>query len=126
MPVYCFKCSVCGHEFDTILSIKDRMVDQPCLTCGGKTEKMITKVNFNLVGDNWPSKAYRIKEQGLKRREVMTKRMETRIKDQPLATLVPNVGGEETGSWSEARKLAASKGKDSSSYQSMVDKETKR
>ena len=127
MPVYSFKCLDCDNRFDEVLTIKDRNNPVKCKSCdSGNTQRTITKVNFNLTGDNWPSKAYRIKEYGLKRREEMQKKMEGRIKDQPLASLVPNVGGEVTDSWSDAAKLASSRGKDSSSYQSMIDKESKK
>jgi hypothetical protein len=36
---------------------------------------------------------------------------------------VPNVGGEEVGSWSEAAKLAKDKGLNTSSYEPMIAKE---
>ena len=35
----------------------------------------------------------------------------------------PNVGGEQVDSWSEAQRLAQSRGKDASSYDSLVKKE---
>ncbi len=41
----------------------------------------------------------------------------------PISTLLPNVGGEVVDSWSEAKKLAESKGKVSETYDHMVKKE---
>ena len=44
-------------------------------------------------------------------------------RDGPGITLAPNVSGERVESWADAQKLAASKGKDTSSYESLVRKE---
>ena len=48
-----------------------------------------------------------------------------RRNDAPTATLAPNVDGERVGSWSDAAKLAKSKGKDASGYEARARKEKK-
>ena len=44
-------------------------------------------------------------------------------RDAPGMRLAPNVDGERTGTWTEAKKLAESKGKDASSYDPMIKRE---
>lgn len=125
MPVYCYKCNSCEKPFELALPLKECRVPQKCPECdSADTQKVITRVNFNLVGDNWPSKSYRIKEYGVKRREVMMKRMESKIREEPIATLVPNVGGEVFDTWKEAKSYAGCEGKDTLTYKEMVDKES--
>jgi hypothetical protein len=46
-----------------------------------------------------------------------------RKREAPGVRLAPNVEGERVGSWSEAKKLAESKGKDGSTYEPMIRKE---
>jgi hypothetical protein len=41
----------------------------------------------------------------------------------PGGRLVPNVGGEEVDSWAEATKLAKSRGKDTTEYETQARKE---
>jgi len=58
-----------------------------------------------------------------KRTDHFKRKTEEQKRDAPPVTLAPNVDGERTDTWVEARKLAASKGKDPSSYDKMVKKE---
>ncbi len=44
-------------------------------------------------------------------------------RDAPAVTLAPNVDGERVDSWSDAQKLAKSKGKNADSYNALVQKE---
>lgn len=46
MPVYEFKCNVCGFKFEEILSIKDS--NPKCSKCNNQTEKLISKF-FGIV-----------------------------------------------------------------------------
>jgi len=95
-----------------------------CPTCGVQAQRVIASVRgFNLAGDNWPSKAGRIKDQMRKKNQRLSAKSNEKRVDQPGMTLAPNVEGERVGSWGEAQKLAASKGKDTSSYEPMVQKE---
>ena len=59
------------------------------------------------------------------RRAVYKSRSDEKLREQPGMKLVPNVGGEEVGSWSEAAKLAKDQKKDVSTYQAMASKEKK-
>jgi hypothetical protein len=96
---------------------------QTCETCGAVAKKMVTAVNFNLSGDDWPSKNERIKKQMAAKNKTLTSKQNTRQREQPQVKLVPNVGGERVESWGEAKKLAESQGKDTSTYDPLVKKE---
>jgi len=84
---------------------------------------MVSNVGFILKGDGWTGKNMRIKRQmSSKNRRLATKENEMK-RDAPNVSLAPNVDGERVGSWAEARKLAASQGKNTASYDSYVRKE---
>lgn len=124
MPTYEFRCPQCSGDFERILRLSEYDIPQMCPTCGVQAQRVIASVRgFNLAGDNWPSKAGRIKDQMRKKNQRLSAKSNEKRVDQPGMTLAPNVEGERVGSWGEAQKLAASKGKDTSSYEPMVQKE---
>ncbi len=51
MPIYNYKCEVCGHVFSVLKDINDSS-EVKCEKCGGKTKKLISKVavKFNAPG----------------------------------------------------------------------------
>lgn len=74
-------------------------------------------------GDGWTSKNLRIKGQ-MKRKNDRLLRKERDFKnDGGVPKLSPNVGGELVDSWSEAQRMARSRGKDESTYEPMVRQE---
>lgn len=57
MPIYEYKCSACGNEFE----YQQRMADPPkseCESCGGKLEKLISRTSFALKGSGWYKDLY--------------------------------------------------------------------
>lgn len=118
MPTYEFQCPTCGEAFERRLSISDE-APQKC-ECGAVAKRLISGINFILSGESWPSKAGRINEQMRKKNERLDRKQAVLKREAPVATLVPNVGGERTDTWAEAQKLAVSKGKDSASYDTHV------
>jgi len=126
MPFYEYVCEACESHFDKKQSVADRDVPVECPDCGEETSKRaVTGSRFNFVGDDWASKNNRVKGQmAAKNRKLKAKEREL-INDGgvPGGKLVPNVGGERADSWSEASKLAKSKGKDSSGYDKMASKD---
>ena len=122
MPTYAYKCTTCETEFDRILPISRYAEPQTC-DCGSPANKQVTSVNFTLPGDGWASKNGRVESQMRRRSQGASKRQEEMRREAPGVRLVPNVEGERVGSWSDAKKLAESKGKDTSSYEPMVRKE---
>lgn len=122
MPVYEYECPKCG-AFEMVLRISQSDDPQSCPKCGEEAKKLISKTGFVLKGDNWPGKAARVRGQMRKKNRKLDAKQNERLRDQPPVTLAPNVDGERTGTWAEAKKLARSKGKDTSTYDSMVRKE---
>lgn len=51
MPTYSYKCTACGHAFDTVQSIADASLTE-CPSCGGALRKVfgLTGVTFNGTG----------------------------------------------------------------------------
>lgn len=123
MPNYEFECLKCGEDFDRVLPISQGSEPQACPKCGGETKKLISRTAFVLKGDNWPGKASRVRGQMTRKNNRLGIKQAERLREQPPATLAPNVDGERTETWGEAQQLAKSKGKDASSYEPLVRKE---
>jgi putative FmdB family regulatory protein len=121
MPTYNFKCPGCENEFETVLAMSESKSPQACPECGIVADRILGgEVDFALNGDQWPGKAIKVRGQmAEKNRQLEIKQKERHA---PIK-LVPNVGGEKVGSWSEARKIAKGLGKESSSYDALVQKE---
>lgn len=125
MPTYTYKCSSCDTQFEQVLPLANHSDPQDCPECGeGPAEQIVTSpVGFVLRGDGWTGKNIKIKGQMAgRRRRLATKEHEQKM-DAPGIHLAPNVGGERVDSWVEAKRLAKSRGKDTSSYDGMVRKE---
>lgn len=123
MPTYAYKCPSCEHAFDVRKSVSEYDSPESCPECSTEAEKQITGMRFNLPGDDWPGKNMRVNKQMAAKNARLRKKEEEIKRDAPGVTLAPNVDGERVGSWSEAKKLAESKGKDASSYDSYIRKE---
>jgi len=120
MPLYEYTCPKCGHEFESIVPFSASDTPQPCPVCGEEAEKMLSQCSFILKGDGWTGKAFKIKGQMAQK----NKRLDAKQKELPsTVTLAPNVEGERVDTWSEAKKLAASKGKVADTYDPMIRKE---
>jgi len=126
MPFYAFKCGECENQFDCRLKMAERDDPQKCPQCEAVgAQRLVTGCNFNLPGDGWASKNGRIQKQMQKKnRRLGTKKTEM-LGDgsTPGGKLVPNVGGERVETWGEAKKLAASQGKETSGYDKMAASE---
>lgn len=67
MPTYDFRCKVCGNEWEAVQKMTDpnpkcdKLVyaPDPC-SCGGDSEKVITKVPpAHFVGGGWAKDGYK-------------------------------------------------------------------
>ena len=120
MPEYSFRCSDpdCAASFSRVLAIVNRNAPQDCPECGEPAEKQVSPgVGGVLRGDVWPGKNMTVKRQMAERRARVGEREYQLKMDGPQVRLTPNVDGEQVDSWSDAARLAASKGKDPSGYE---------
>ena len=122
MPFYSFKCPECEFEFDKLYKMSNSDSIPECPNCNhDETVKIVTGCNFNLPGDDWASKNGRIKKQMTEKNKNLTQKQKERWDGK--VKLVPNVDGERVDNWSEAKKLAASKKKDTTLYDKYIKKE---
>ena len=52
MPIYEYKCTKCGKEFEEFHSITDDTIPS-CSFCKGKAKKLISRSTFHLKGTGW-------------------------------------------------------------------------
>ena len=121
MPAYPYECPKCQTQFERTLSLSDRNEPQTCPgeACDGVGKKMLGSPSFVLAGDGWTGKNIKIKGQ----MDRKNRRLDAKARDLPNQRLVPNVNGEETDTWAEAKKFAASEGKDTTGYDAFIRKE---
>jgi putative FmdB family regulatory protein len=123
MPFYAYECE-CGHAFEVMLKMSESGQHQDCPKCKSvETRKVVSRTHVIFKGDGWTDKNLRIKKQMAAKNRRLSGKENERRQEAPTATLAPNVDGERVASWKEAKKLAKSKGKNSSSYDGMVRKE---
>lgn len=118
MPTYTYECCACHESFDRTMSLSERKSPQVC-RCGGEGKMTVGMPSFVLQGDGWAGKNIKIRGQ----MESKNRKLSGKSRDLPGQRMVPNVGGEEVDTWSEAKRMAVSKGKDTSGYDTMIRKE---
>ena len=125
MPTYEYRCESCSHEFERLLRMSQSDEPQTCPECGVTPAKRRISLGtgFILSGDGWAGKNIRVAGQMAEKNRRLDAKQNEMKRDAPSVSLAPNVDGERVGSWAEAQKLAASKGKDASTYESVVRKE---
>ncbi len=52
MPIYEYRCTACGQEFEVIQKLSDRPL-RKCKECNGKLEKLLSRTSFRLKGGGW-------------------------------------------------------------------------
>ena len=52
MPIYEYKCTKCGDQFEVNQKMADDQLTQ-CGSCGGKFKKLISNTSFVLKGSGW-------------------------------------------------------------------------
>ena len=123
MPIYEYTCQECGTEFEEIIDMEDRDIPQPCTECQTLTIRGLSMPSFILKGDGWTGKNEKVRrEMQDKNRRIIPKQNEIK-REAPGVKLVPNVDGERVENWKEAKKLAESKGKVTTTYDQQVRKE---
>ena len=81
MPIYEYKCDVCGHEFEEMLHFSERDVplntpcpnrifdrnqEPQCFDCDGKVHLKMSLGSFHLKGSGWYKDGYGKKKQETK------------------------------------------------------------
>jgi putative FmdB family regulatory protein len=122
MPTYEYQCSECNKIEEHIHSMSESPVIK-CIKCDKIMEKIISRntTGFIMKGG---SEAINWKE-----KRIRTKRSESMaMKQKGMNTgkrVTPNIAGVETGSWSDAQKMAKEAGLNHESYTPWVEKEKK-
>jgi len=125
MPTYTYHCEECDEPFEKVLPMSRYDEPQNCPSCNeGPARKTIPEVGMIFKGDGWATKNNRVAGQ-MRRKNQRLSSISSEKKREAGISLTPNVGGEKTGSWSEAAKLAKSQGKDPSGYQQRAASEKK-
>ncbi len=52
MPLYEYKCTKCGHEFEALQKAKDKPLEV-CPKCGGPLRKLISSPAIQFKGNGW-------------------------------------------------------------------------
>lgn len=126
MPTYTYHCETCDDEFDNLVPLANYQDPQPCPTCEAMSPRTMGSFPGTIFrGDGWASKNNRIAGQMKEKNKRLKAKEREQKGDGMVPSLAPNVGGERTGSWSEAAKLARSQGKNTSGYDRRARKETK-
>jgi putative FmdB family regulatory protein len=53
MPLYEYQCDACGGRFERIRKFSDPPLDEPCPTCGGHVQKLISSPAIQFKGKGW-------------------------------------------------------------------------
>jgi len=126
MPTYDYRCVKCELHYTAFLRMSNHAEPQPCPECGEVNVKVPSLPQVIFSGDGWSTKNERIKNQMRAKNAKLDERQREMKNDTKVGgRLAPNVDGERVDTWSEARSLAQSKGKDTTSYDSMVAQEKK-
>ena len=101
MPIYEYKCDVCGHEFEEMLHFSERDVplntscpnrifdrnqEPQCFDCDGKVHLKMSLGSFHLKGSGWYKDGYGKRKQESKKEEPVVKSSEKKpVEAKPLA-----------------------------------------
>lgn len=118
---YDYRCPDCDFEEEKNHSIKE----SPLFLCPECKVPMERKIGAGahtiLLRGSFPSKDLKEKNYRKKRSQEMDRKMRL---SHESPSVVPNVDGERVDSWGDAKKLAADKGYDPSTYDRAAEKGT--
>ncbi len=63
MPIYEYKCNLCGYKFERFQSFSEDPV-RTCPRCGGEVKRLISRSSFILRGTGWYATDYAKKNGG--------------------------------------------------------------
>jgi putative FmdB family regulatory protein len=115
----CPKCGITEEHFHA-------MSESPLIKCSKCQEPMARKISLNTTGfimkGGTPAIHWKEKRQRMKKSENMAQKQK---KYGAGKKVTPNIAGVETGSWSDAQKMAKEAGMNHESYTPGVEKEKK-
>lgn len=53
MPLYEYQCDACGGRFERIRKFSDPPLDEPCPSCGGLVQKLMSSPAIQFKGKGW-------------------------------------------------------------------------
>ena len=122
MPTYDYSCSKC----DRVEEHTHYMSESPLIKCSKCQEPMSIKISMNTSGfimkGGTPTTHWREKRSRMKKSEEMAQKQKSRGAGKQI---MPNIAGVETGSWSDAQKMAKEAGLNHESFTPWVEKEKK-
>jgi putative FmdB family regulatory protein len=81
MPIYEYRCSACGHEFEILQKISDQPLTE-CPACGkSKLSKLVSAAGFQLKGSGWYVTDFRDGNKSKKKEEADTGKASKAEKD---------------------------------------------
>jgi len=122
MPNYTYKCAACGADFERSVPFAQARSSQAC-DCGQQAERSLSGVSFMLKGDDWAGKNIKIRGQMDVKNRVLEAKQSEQKRHMASMQLAPNVDGERVDSWADAKKLAAERGKTTSTYDALIQRE---
>ena len=122
MPTYDFRCVSCEAAFERVVSFAQAKEPQVC-ECGHTASRVLSPITFLLKGDEWAGKNIMIRGQMAEKNRRLDVKQSEQKRLAEKNTLTPNVAGEQVESWREAQSVAASKGLNTSSYDTLVRRE---
>jgi len=120
MPVYTYKCS-CGEMRD----VAHKLGEKPevlCDKCGEPMNRYATGGSGSYIKGPTASKYYMEERRLRKKRAQMSV---TQLERYGNKGLIPNINGEEIGSWKDAKMIAQDKGEDTSKFNKYLKKESR-
>lgn len=126
MATYPYECESCeaSFEIEMPMSQYDSKMKFECPVCKApETRRIFTVPYVNFSGDGWATKNNRIAGQMRDKNKRLASKEREQKGDGMIPQLAPNVGGERVDSWSDAAKLAKSKGKDTTAYEQRARKD---
>lgn len=127
MPLYDLKClnEKCEHiEEDLFLSFNENLEEIRCSKCSSKMKSITFGGNGTVFkGMGWASKNLKVKDEKKRKNDYLSKKQK---EEHATLQLVPNIGGVEVDSFSDAAKLAKESGLDYKSYEKYAKEEKSR
>jgi len=123
MPRYDYRCTACGEVEELIHSMSESPV-YFCSKCRAPMERQFTpNIGGFIIKGGTPAMHWKEKRQRIRKSEMLAEKQKTLGRTGPKVK--PNIAGYETGTWSDAQKMAKEAGLNSDSYTPYVEKEKK-